>query len=274
MRVAAVSWDVGRAPNESAFEQYARNFLSQAKDLNVELIVFPEFFTLGVLASQTDFQVSRMEASVPYGLVEQMSAWSSEYEIAIVAGSTFTADGKNVAAAYWPDGRSALQSKNVLTQFESVEWGLSPGLGATLLPDPRFGINICYDCEFPQASKPLTDAGALCLIVPAYTETQHGFHRVRTCCQARAIERQIFVIHSSLVGTLGREPVPEAVGTSAILAPCVPPFPADGVLAETPTNQEGLAIAILDFDALLSCRNAGDVRNWHDRNLGNWDTTL
>lgn len=274
MRVAAVSWDVGRTPDENAFAQYARKFLSMAKDSEVEFLVFPEFFTLGVLASHGDFEVLRMEESVPFRLIEKMEAWSSEFEIAIVAGSTFGGDRKNLAVAYWPDGRSTVQSKNVLTQFEAVEWGLAPGSGAALLPDSRFGINVCYDCEFPRASQQLTEAGALCLVVPAYTETDHGFHRVRTCCQARAIERQIFVIHSALVGTLGREPVPEAVGTSAILAPCVPPFPANGVLAETPYNQEGMAIADLDFDALLASRNSGDVRNWDDRNLGNWDVQL
>jgi predicted amidohydrolase len=98
----------------------------------------------------------------------------------------------------------------------------------------------------------------------------HGFHRVRESCRARAIENQVFVVHASLVGSLGREPVPSTAGSSAILAPCVEPFPADGVLAETRLNAEEIAVAELDFEALVASRESGDVRNWHDRSRGDW----
>jgi len=78
------------------------------------------------------------------------------------------------------------------------------------------------------------------------------------------------VIHSSLVGALGREPVPSTYGSSAILAPAVRQFPANGILAETEMNEEGLIIADLDLDLLEEARNTGDVRNWHDRHASDW----
>ena len=57
------------------------------------------------------------------------------------------------------------------------------------------------------------------------------------------------------------------------MAPSVEPFPEQAVLAETPWNEEGAAIADLDFDELLCAREAGDVRNWHDRLKSSWPLT-
>ncbi len=107
--------------------------------------------------------------------------------------------------------------------------------------------------------------------VPAYTETKHGFHRVRWCCHARTVENQIFVAHSSLVGDLGREPVLKTFGSSAVLCPPLHQFPESGVLAETEMNEEGIAITDLDLDLLEEARATGDVRNWHDRHSSSWE---
>ena len=72
------------------------------------------------------------------------------------------------------------------------------------------------------------------------------------------------------VGSLGREPVPSTFGSAAIISPSHSPFPEGSVLAETRLNEEGLAVAELDFDALRESRESGDVRNWHDRSPVTW----
>ena len=157
-----------------------------------------------------------------------------------------------------------------MTQFEIDDWGISPGNSLQAMPDSRFGIAICYDSEFSAGALAQAERGVQALCVPTYTETWHGFYRVRHCCLARATEMQIFVIQASLVGSLGREPLPEAHGSAAILAPSVVPFPFDGVLAESERDREGVAVADLDFEALLLSRTQGDVRNWEDRRKGRW----
>jgi predicted amidohydrolase len=162
------------------------------------------------------------------------------------------------------------QEKVKLTTYEREVWKIAPGRGLSTLPDQQTSVLICYDSEFPEAGRALAERGVLLFCVPAFTETMHGFHRVRHSCHARAIENQVFVVHSSLVGSLGREPVPNAVGSSAILAPSFEPFPANGVLAETTMNEEEIAVAKLDFNALRKAREEGDVRNWHDRDAEWW----
>jgi predicted amidohydrolase len=140
-----------------------------------------------------------------------------------------------------------------------------------LLPtDPPLGVAVCYDIEFPACAETLTESGCLALAVPAFTETMRGFQRVRWCAQARATERQVFVLHASLVGSLNREPVPTTYGSSAILTPSVLPFPETAILAETPMNQEAVAVADLDWESLLAARESDDVRNWHDRHRGDY----
>ncbi|RYG45024.1 hypothetical protein EON79_13610, partial [bacterium] len=108
------------------------------------------------------------------------------------------------------------------------------------------------------------------LAVPSWTETQRGFQRVRWSCQARAVEHQTFVIHASLVGGFGYEPVPDSVGSSAIIAPSVEPFPVEAILAQSPYNEESLIVADLDMAMLDEARLRGEVRNWEDRDRGTW----
>jgi predicted amidohydrolase len=180
----------------------------------------------------------------------------------------------NTAIVLNPDGSVTTDvPKVVLTQYETNEWRLIPGQGLRSLPDERVGVTVCYDSEFPESGRSLAESGVCVQCVPAFTETEHGFHRVRASCRARAVENQIFVVHASLFGSLGREPVPNAVGSAAVMAPCSSPFPSNGVLAETPVNAEGVAYAELDFDALALARTAGDVRNWEDRSKGDWSVS-
>lgn len=175
------------------------------------------------------------------------------------------------SAAQAPSG-PVWQPKNVMTQFEAVEWGVrgAESLFPYRVGGVRTGTLICYDSEFPEAGRAMAEAGVRLINVPSFTETQRGFQRVRWSCQARAIENQVFVVHATLAGDLGREPVPMTHGTSAVLCPSVAPFPESAVLAETKHGEEGLAVAMLDFETLELSRNSDDVRNWHDRHASKW----
>jgi predicted amidohydrolase len=164
-------------------------------------------------------------------------------------------------------GQNVTTAKHVLTEWEKAI-GLTPSNdGLTCLKSPPLGVTICLDAEFPASGRALAEAGMLFQCVPAWTETMHGFHRVRTACRARAVENQVCIIHSSLVGQVGNE---KCVGSSAIIVPPHEPFPEDPILAETPMNEEGIAFAEVDPEDLLRCREMGEVRNWRDRDAGDW----
>lgn len=273
MIIAAVNYEIQPIRSVEDFLNHGRDLLSQAKTLGADWAVFPEFFTLELLHLYPELDEKDLAAKLSPDVLDPLVLHARDLGLVWVAGSTFSPSSTgilNVSSTFFPDGSKADQAKVILTQFEAVDWAMSPGRGLKRFPDPRFGLAICYDCEFPEAGRALAEAGALCMLVPSYTETRHGFYRVRHSCHARAIENQIYVVQTCLVGSLGREPVPIAVGSSAILAPSVLPFPADGILAQTPADIEAIAIAELDFDALLKSRTQGDVRNWEDRHRGDW----
>lgn len=263
VKVAAVSWKIRNISQEQEFFDHLERLVHQAGE--ADLIVLPELPILELLSLHADAP----ESAIPLILEQYASRYEDELERLerevrgrVVGGSHIRAN-QNVCLF---QGR--LQPKNILTQWEAAEWNLSPGRG--LFPVGAIGVTICYDVEFPAAGRALAEAGVFVHCVPSYTETQHGFQRVRWSCHARAIENQVFVVHAALVGSLGREPVPSTYGSSAILTPSVPPFPDSSILAETPLGEEAVAFAELDLDALLKCRDQGDVRNWHDRNKGDW----
>ncbi len=276
LTVAAVNWKIRPASSLADFRDHFSQVLAQVVDAGAQVAVFPENFNIELLAAHdySEAEVPEILASAAAGLGDLFAEELEDYPIWVVLGSHIVKFGdryQNVCDVYHNGGLFAgRQPKVKLTSYERDVWRLSPGAGLTRFSDPRIGVTICYDCEFPESSRILAERGVLLQCVPAFTETMHGFHRVRKACNARAIENQIFVVHSSLVGSLGREPVPSAVGSSAILAPCIEPFPEDGLLAETAPDEEGIAVAVIDFAALRSARETGDVRNWHDRDGGDW----
>lgn len=276
VRVAAVTWKLRPVRSDGEFWNHAYEFVEQADDHGAQLVVFPELFSLELLSLQPKLR----ERDSPKYLVqywEDLVNWFSRIAqnsgMAIVGGSHFfeAEDGyKNVCPVAFPDGRVYLQEKNKLTVYERSDWELLPGHGVQPLPG-RLGVSVCYDSEFPEGVRALAENGMLIHAIPAWTETRRGFQRVRWSGLARAVENQVFVIHSSLVGDIGKEPVPESYGTSAIIAPSIAPFPMEAVLAESKLNEDDVIVAGLDIDALFACRNEGEVANWRDRNADSWE---
>jgi predicted amidohydrolase len=127
-------------------------------------------------------------------------------------------------------------------------------------------VMICYDSEFPELARHLTNQGALLLFVPFCTDERRGYLRVRYCCHARAVENQCYVVTSGVVGNIPNvENMDVHYAESAILTPSDFAFARDGVAADTAPNTETIAIADLSLDDLLTSRRSGVVQNLHDR---------
>lgn len=271
MRAAAVAWKVRAIVSHDEFYGHLMELIGAASLEGVKLLVLPELFDLELLSLAPDLKPKE----VPSWLAANSDLENRLTELAIanrmtIVGSYMAPERLNQTTAFFPSGARFTQPKAKLTQYEVTVWELTPGDGITKLEHPQLGMLNCYESEFPEAARLIAGSGVLALAVPAFTETEYGHWRVRHSCAARAVENQIYVLHASLVGSLGREPVPRTYGSAAILGPCQPPFPANGVIAETKPNEEGLAIADLDFERLLICRDEGDVRNWNDRSADIW----
>lgn len=273
MRVAAAAWRLRPTRGENDFFAHLEEFFDGAIREQVDWLVLPELPVLELLALHPNVPECEMPlllAEYAPAYEERLAEFSRRHRIAVVGGSHFVGPPLRHVCAIAERGEIVRQSKNKPTGYERSPWGLGPGDGLRRLGDPRVGVLVCYDAEFPEAARVLAEAGVSALFVPAFTETRRGFQRVRWCCQARAVENQIFVAHASLLGDLGGEPVPTTYGSSAILTPSHDPFPERAILAETALGEEGLAIADLDFEALAASRATGDVRNWFDRDPAIW----
>lgn len=275
VRVAAAAWKIRPVKGDSSYFGHLHDLVSCAHDEGAEVLVLPELHQLELLPLARDIS----EHNVAKYLVQYADAietWvkriSDSSGMVIVSGSHLkeTPEGiKNVCAVGIPGAPVVLAEKNNLTQYERDTWNLVSGSGLVRLPK-GLGVTVCYDSEFPEAGRALAEEGMMVQCVPAWTETQRGFQRVRWSCLARAVENQTFVVHASLVGELGYEPVPTSYGSTAIIAPSVEPFPVEAVIRETPLNEEGVVFADLDFEQLWEARQRGEVTNWDDRNVGDW----
>ena len=277
MIIAAATWGIRSIGAPADFFEHLEELVSQASTSGSTLLVLPELLIIELLALHKKAAPGEVPLELAHYAAEYELAvkrLSAKYEIVIVAGSHFKSYGahvRNVSLIAWPDGGAQFQAKNCLTQWEIAPWNLEPGDGLTILKDRRFGVNICYDSEFPEAARAHAENGVELLCVPSYTETQRGFQRVRWCCLARAVENQIFVAHSACFADPTLElACGSAYGSSAVIAPSIQPFPQDCVLAQTALNKEGLAVAEIDFKDLVEARNDFDVRNWHDRHKSKW----
>ena len=275
IRVAAAAWEIRPARRDSSYFAHFYDLVSEAHDEGAKVLVVPELHVLELLPIVPDLDVQNAaKYLVQYS--EAIEGWikriSDSSGMIIVGGSHFkqSPDGiKNVCAIGIPNQELVFAEKNKLTTYERDMWEIQEGSGLAHLPS-NLGVTICYDSEFPESGRALAESGVLIQCVPSWTETQRGFQRVRWSCQARAVENQNFVIHSSLVGELGYEPVPHTFGSTAIIAPSVEPFPVNPILRETVPNEEGLVITDLDLEMLNEARTEGEVTNWIDRGNSTW----
>ena len=170
----------------------------------------------------------------------------------------------NRAVLISPEGRVATQDKHVMTRFEAEQWGVSPGAPPSVFETPwgRIGIAVCFDAEFPNLVRAQVAAGAWLILVPACTDTLHGFNRVRIAAAARAMENQCFV---AIAPTVGDAPWSAALdanrGCAAVHGPVDRGFPEDGVLARGAMDQEQWVFCDLDPRRLDAVRADGAVRN-------------
>lgn len=270
----------------SKFEEFVSNveyFVDVCSDYRCDFVIFPELFTLQLLALEPEplgpaASIERLTEYTPR-FVDALREMAISYNINIVGGShpTRTDDDEvqNVAYVFLRDGSVHAREKIHPTPNERKWWAIQGGDEvSTILTDcGPIGVLICYDSEFPELARLLADEGARILFVPFCTDNRQGYLRVRYCCQARAIENQLYVVMSGNVGNLPRvENMDIQYAQSAILTPCDFPFARDGIAAEATENVETVTIADLDLTDLSWARSQGTVQNLRDRRFDLYKT--
>ncbi|CAN5652500.1 hypothetical protein BH09MYX1_BH09MYX1_27510 [soil metagenome] len=272
VRVASLQYLIRPVRTFEEFRDQVRGLVETAADYRAKLLVFPEYFTvqlltLGDVRRPIADQIRDLARQAPR-FVELMSELAVRSKITIVGGTIPTLETEggdkvhNDCHLFAPTGAVAIQGKLHMTRFEAEEWRVSPRSSLRVF-DTSFGrlaVAICYDVEFPELVRAAARAGAHIIVVPSCTDDRQGFLRVRYCAQARAIENQVYVIHSSTVGSLPMVPaVSLNYGQASILTPSDYSFSRDGILAEGFPNQESMVLGELDMKTIVESRKFGTV---------------
>jgi predicted amidohydrolase len=186
------------------------------------------------------------------------------------SGPVRHADGSatNVARMFHPSGKVGEYAKLMMTPWERDPWKVSAGPASGLqvfdIGIAKVGLVICYDIEFPLLSRALAEAGAEIILAPSNTETERGYWRVRTGCMARALENQVYTVHSPTVGPAAWcPPVEMNVGAAGVYAASDTGFPAGGVMALGDINKPQWVHAQVDLDLLAGVRQSGGVQTFN-----------
>ncbi len=248
-----------------------------------KLLVFPEYgaMELASLAGReiaADLHKSLDAVSDYQSLQSEVhAALANKHNVAIVAASLPCrhADGRatNVARIFAPGGKSGEYHKLMPTPFEREQWHISsgPAEGLTVfdLGFAKVGLVICYDIEFPLIGRALAEAGAEIILAPSNTELEHGYWRVRTGCMARALENQVYTVHSPTVGPAEWcEAADTNAGSAGVFAPSDNGFTAGGVVALGEMNKAQWVFADVDLDLMAGLRTNGRVqtyRHWTEQ---------
>lgn len=275
VRVVCVQYQQRKVSSFEEFAQIVEYYVDVAGDYRADFLLFPELFTMQLLSIKNEEVSSDVAIEHMTVFTERITNLFQDlavrYNVNIIAGSHPTKKGKhvrNISYICLRDGTIHEQAKIHPTPDEKYWWKIEGGDEVKVIDTDcgPIGVLICYDSEFPELTRYLVNQGIQFLFVPYLTDNRQAYCRVKFCCQARAIENQIYVAMAGNVGNLPRvRNLDIQYSQSCILTPCDFPFARDGIAAETTPNVEMVAIADLRVDTLQEARLNGAVQNLKDR---------
>jgi len=273
-RLGLIQWKMRYFENVDEIIQQVEYFIDALSDYKCDLAVLPEFYNaplMGLSGSSEPIDAIWHLADYTKDLLAAISELAISYNINIIAGSMPLIEDDelyNVAYLCHRDGRIESQYKLHPTPYEKNGWLMKGGDKLTAFETDfgKIGILICYDVEFPELARLLSEEEIQILCVPFWTDTKNGYLRVRRCAQARAIENECYVAIAGSVGNLPKvDNVDIQYGQTAVFSPSDFAFPHDAIVSETTPNTEMMLIVDLDLDKLKKLQNEGSVRNYLDK---------
>lgn len=273
-RIGCVQWQMRSLRSLDEFIQQVEFFVDALSDYKCDIALFPEFFNaplMGIEKHTTSIDAIRSLATYTKDIADAISKLAVSYNINIIAGSMPLIEDDilyNVAYLCRRDGTMDTQYKLHLTPHEKKAWIMEGGDKLKVFETDfgKIGILICYDVEFPELARLLSEQDMTMLFVPFWTDTKNAYLRVRCCAQARAIENECYVAIAGSVGNLPKvDGADIQYAQSAVFSPSDFAFPHDAIMAETSPNTEMTLIVDLDLEKLTKLENEGSVRNYLDR---------
>lgn len=278
-KLALAQYPISSFDSLDAWKTHVRSWVADAAAKGAVLLVFPEYGSME-LTSLFDTEV---QANLHLQLVQLQELLTDfkdtfrllaqQFNCTLVAPSFPVRIGeKFVNRAYVFAGETeSFQDKWFMTRFENEEWGISSTEKVLRVFETAwgaFGIQICYDGEFPIGAQLLAASGVDLIVAPSCTETIRGATRVHIGARARAMEQQIYVgVAQTIQEALWSPAVDINYGYAAIYASPDKNQPEEGIVAiETPEVSCWL-IQELDFERNKQLKLDGQVFNFKDSQL-------
>ncbi len=274
VRVGVVQFAMRPMRGPEEFFEHAAFFLESLAGYGADFICFPEYVNAALMAP---WKAEGAPAAIRN--LAELTAPTRDFfcreavnrQVNIITGSLpLVEDDRlyNVAYLCRRDGTIEEQRKIHATPSEESEWKMSGGDALRVFDTDagKIGILICYDVEFPELGRILAAEELQILFVPFCTDTASGFHRVRYCAQARAIENECYVVAAGSVGNLpGVANMDFQFARSAVFSPSDYAFPESAIVTEAPAGLETALVADLDLGLLERLHDRGSVRNLRQR---------
>ena len=215
------------------------DFADRAEAMGVDLLLFPECFLQGYLATERHVYGQAVELGSPeFGeVLTRLAGIRQMLVLGIIerSGRAF----HNTAVVIAGGRMLGRYRKTFLTEGESV---FTAGDAYPVFDccGVRFGVNICYDTRFPQAAAAVAAGGAQVLLVPAQNMMrrekafwwQERHNQIRT---ERVRETGMWLVSADVTGQ--RDPARIGLGPTCVINP------AGQVVARVPTGTTGIAVA-------------------------------
>ena len=200
-KIAGVQMDIAiGAPAENLVSMRSR--LERSLAAGAQLTVFPECTTTGYCFESLAEAMSVAEP-LDGSSVNTVSDWCRELSTCVIFGFLESADQLlyNSLALVGPSGLIGSYRKVHLPTL-GVDRFTTPGDGFKVFGagDIQVGLNICYDCSFPEAARVLTLQGADLIALPTNWPPGSG-HTSDLIPNARALENHVYFMSVNRVGT-------------------------------------------------------------------------
>lgn len=280
VKIASAQYPVSYHASFQAWSAHTETWVQQAAQQNPHLLLFPEYSSMelvSLLSAEEQADIRLQVRSMDRLRADFCSVFADlarKYGRIIVAPSFPVCVGDSVlnrCYVFGPQGQTGYQDKYFMTRFELEEWEVQSAPPRLCVFDTNwgsFGIQICYDVEFPIGSALLGAAGVRIILAPSCTETIRGSTRVHVGARARALEQQCYTVVSPLIGEAPWSPAVDInFGFAAFYSTPDKFFQEEGMLNQMSPQQPGWLLQTLDLSLIESVRKEGQTLNFRDQNL-------
>ncbi len=203
--VAAIQMDVAIGDLQKNLKAIVAS-MNRVSQQNIFLCCFPECAISGYCFDSLE---EAMDAALDTGdqLFQELVSAVQDFQVNVVCGFLERGDGKvfNSAALVTRSGGVHVYRKTHLP-FLGVDRFSTPGDDRSLqvfdVDGVRIGMNICYDCSFPEPSRVLSLAGADLIALPTNWPPGAGL-TADYVPNARALENNVYFMAVNRVGSEG-----------------------------------------------------------------------